>query len=713
MRGITRFGKEKRILRATILVVSVIFIIALLTLLFSFIFSNATIRSLSDRNAQHVKTVESSTSIIYDLLIDQGIQIFYSSDVVKLRTSTKLSNFEVVEGVRALNSMVSIGSFIDSIYIYNSAFNFCFSSSENVSSSDHEDTFRDREAIELFKNYSSEIALKPIYREVYNVRKKQVMPIYSYVIADQSSGMMINIEASRFNSILFGSDLDAFILDENNDLLAWQQGISMELIESVRTQLDEEEESSGFFILGDDHFSLNKKDDRMICFYSHLTSNDWTLIDVVDYESVLGNMTELRNLVLLLLGIIFISILIVSIFVYIIIALPYFKITESIKGFEKKEKLKGSEIVQRLNELISTSRNAEHLQSTIDAMLKNETLYGVITGNSDFNLSQIADYNLSIDPLEKIDLVLVSTVNSEACIKSAKECGIEKIEGAVIGENTVLLIQCEDREKIENTIGVIMRNRPNYYIVTSNSIDNIYSLHSKYEELLRTYSRRVFHPEVHRLDTEILKTLSEDISDVEEKIKELSGIIRSGNLPLTQSKLSELFSLIDGKTYQSAIVAYHNVHTALVKLSSAEGESIGSIKDFDAFRIEIYDFAQKLVQVAQESKSHSAFEINSKIREMVEKEYANPLLSSQYIADSLSVSCAYLCRKWRKITGKSLAFYISRVRVDHSIELLEDSNMNIKEIAASSGFVNQQYFFTIFKNIVGCTPAEYRKRSVG
>ncbi len=41
---------------------------------------------------------------------------------------------------------------------------------------------------------------------------------------------------------------------------------------------------------------------------------------------------------------------------------------------------------------------------------------------------------------------------------------------------------------------------------------------------------------------------------------------------------------------------------------------------------------------------------------------------------------------------------------------LEDSDVPVKDIASSAGFVNEHYFYTLFKKVYDTTPNEYRKR---
>jgi len=54
--------------------------------------------------------------------------------------------------------------------------------------------------------------------------------------------------------------------------------------------------------------------------------------------------------------------------------------------------------------------------------------------------------------------------------------------------------------------------------------------------------------------------------------------------------------------------------------------------------------------------------------------------------------------------------YLTRCRIERSCHLLRrHPEMNITDIAFTSGFASSQYFSTVFNAHLGVTPREYRK----
>ena len=66
---------------------------------------------------------------------------------------------------------------------------------------------------------------------------------------------------------------------------------------------------------------------------------------------------------------------------------------------------------------------------------------------------------------------------------------------------------------------------------------------------------------------------------------------------------------------------------------------------------------------------------------------------------------------FKKSFGISPIKYIINLRIQLAKELLETSNISIKEISLMSGYGNFNYFSRIFKEYTSMTPLEYRKHN--
>ncbi len=73
------------------------------------------------------------------------------------------------------------------------------------------------------------------------------------------------------------------------------------------------------------------------------------------------------------------------------------------------------------------------------------------------------------------------------------------------------------------------------------------------------------------------------------------------------------------------------------------------------------------------------------------------------------VSTVYLSRLFKEHTSQNFVDYLIEVRIEHSKELLINTNHNIAVIASMVGYNDDKHFTKLFKRQTGITPTEYRK----
>lgn len=72
----------------------------------------------------------------------------------------------------------------------------------------------------------------------------------------------------------------------------------------------------------------------------------------------------------------------------------------------------------------------------------------------------------------------------------------------------------------------------------------------------------------------------------------------------------------------------------------------------------------------------------------------------------------YLTEKFKNETGQSITQYIRNARINRAKVLLNSTTLSVAEIAEQLAFNTPNYFIQCFRNVTGCTPAQYRKRVV-
>ena len=80
------------------------------------------------------------------------------------------------------------------------------------------------------------------------------------------------------------------------------------------------------------------------------------------------------------------------------------------------------------------------------------------------------------------------------------------------------------------------------------------------------------------------------------------------------------------------------------------------------------------------------------------------------VAAAVNMSVAQLYRLFKEHTGMTPGDYHKRVKVERIKEKLLDNNLSIKEAFASCGGDSHSWLSTVFKQITGLSPTEFRKR---
>ena len=68
----------------------------------------------------------------------------------------------------------------------------------------------------------------------------------------------------------------------------------------------------------------------------------------------------------------------------------------------------------------------------------------------------------------------------------------------------------------------------------------------------------------------------------------------------------------------------------------------------------------------------------------------------------------YISRLIKEQTGKNYTDLVMELRVAHAVQLLENTDLYVYEIAEQVGYHNLKYFYKVFRKIKGCSPSDYR-----
>ncbi len=88
-------------------------------------------------------------------------------------------------------------------------------------------------------------------------------------------------------------------------------------------------------------------------------------------------------------------------------------------------------------------------------------------------------------------------------------------------------------------------------------------------------------------------------------------------------------------------------------------------------------------------------------------------LTRENIATHFGLSPNHVSRLFRQQGHHRFVDYLNQVRLDLARQLLRESDLPIKEVAARSGFQDHAYFHRVFRKMAKVTPLAYRIEQAG
>ncbi|MBU3176632.1 AraC family transcriptional regulator [Clostridium estertheticum] len=121
-------------------------------------------------------------------------------------------------------------------------------------------------------------------------------------------------------------------------------------------------------------------------------------------------------------------------------------------------------------------------------------------------------------------------------------------------------------------------------------------------------------------------------------------------------------------------------------------------------------------EMLRDYKKYLSSEMVSKIDSTISTEILNYINSNyKYItlksmADHFSYNPDYIGKLVKKIIGKTLTELVKEKKIKQAEYLLHNTKMPVIEVITEVGYSNVSYFYRQFKDQVGVTPDEYRKK---
>ena len=136
------------------------------------------------------------------------------------------------------------------------------------------------------------------------------------------------------------------------------------------------------------------------------------------------------------------------------------------------------------------------------------------------------------------------------------------------------------------------------------------------------------------------------------------------------------------------------------------------------FKIDLYQFHTAdelkehllmiLKEVCEKNEENENELLIENILVYLENHYADDITLNELAEHKYFVSVGHLSRTFKNKTGLTFSKYLTEVRLKKAKEFLENTDFDITDIAAFTGYNDASYFTQIFRKSCGMTPSEYR-----
>jgi len=361
------------------------------------------------------------------------------------------------------------------------------------------------------------------------------------------------------------------------------------------------------------------------------------------------------------------------------------------------------------------------------------SIAGITLKSSNYLVAVIAILsNESLSPnLDKLENSLHSFAVRNICSEIASQ-SISNISFCDLNSNVVILFD-EDkitskRSKINTILNTMIENVSK--LLKLNIFITIGSEESGYESVYKSYSTAMSLLEY------ALIFPANTIVDYEEVQK--SSMLRQrklnidfetfNNLLIGKREaeciefLDELFIKVRGtkgvtpSLIQSiSIEMLYNIVSSIKILNNTD-ENISEFENLflDIIKITKIDKLTSLLKlVIKKSINHINTEdkkLNPIIKQVlsyIDNNY-NKDISIKVLSSTFNVNAAYLGQLFKNETGDMLTNYLNKIRIDKAKDMLLHSNFKANEISEKVGYVNENYFYRIFKKITGVSPTNFK-----
>ncbi len=145
-----------------------------------------------------------------------------------------------------------------------------------------------------------------------------------------------------------------------------------------------------------------------------------------------------------------------------------------------------------------------------------------------------------------------------------------------------------------------------------------------------------------------------------------------------------------------------------------EGMSLyfqSSVTEFESLQMmgeRLITICLNLRKQIRRERTDTAKLLIEKAKQHIQETYSDPEISVERLCHYLNLSPTYFSTLFKKETGMSFVNYLTQVRMEEAVKLLNTTEEKAYIISEMVGYMDPNYFSYVFKKLYGISPSRYR-----
>lgn len=200
-----------------------------------------------------------------------------------------------------------------------------------------------------------------------------------------------------------------------------------------------------------------------------------------------------------------------------------------------------------------------------------------------------------------------------------------------------------------------------------------------------------------------------EVEDLTKEIDELIFYLKNSKISLSQYHISIMEMITEilklGRAYQldmdELLGGDFNIYQEVYKINSLE-----KLKQW------LLSCALKIRNGIRRERMDSTKLLVEKAVQYIKEHFSESDLSVDILCNHLNVSSAYFSTIFKRETGMSYIMYLTKIRMERALHLLNTTEYKTYLIAEQVGYTEPNYFSYVFKKEYGISPSKYKASRV-